>query len=205
VQPRHLGEGVQLLGHHLATAYLPAQAGFGEHERHLGRILPGEDRLALLAGLNAALQIVGRPEWLGVGVQRPDVAVGLQQPGDQLDLDGPQRGGVALQVHEHPEPLRVHRAVAVPPATFALPAGEVEEDLDVLGAVAVELGEHFGVARGDVALRQLDAADLADRAAEVRGRLDGRHAGFDAHPLQLVGEHQTADGRSGSHCTVPPG
>jgi hypothetical protein len=51
-----------LLGHHLAAADLPSQAGLGEHERHLGRVLPGEDRLAILARLDFVLQIIGRPE-----------------------------------------------------------------------------------------------------------------------------------------------
>jgi hypothetical protein len=98
---------------------------------------------------------------------RPHVVIGLQQPGDELALIGPDQPGRRLQVDIGPEPRRQDVAVVLPPARAVGLPGQGHE-LGHLGRVGdlVEVEQVDDVAFFEADLAVLEPVDLPFRGPD---------------------------------------
>ena len=87
---------------------------------------------------------------------RARVVLGLQQPGNELDLVGPDAGRGLLQADVGLEPGGQHVGVVVPPAVRAGAAGQLAQRLALLLVGHLVEGEQVG----DVAVLEADPAGL---------------------------------------------
>ncbi len=195
-QPGDLQQVLQLAAHRLRTTLRSAQRGLVDHHPHLGRLRPVQQPGAAQAQADAAFHFLLVSQRVAQGDDGAGVVLGLQNPGNELELIATDEGGRRLQPDIGLEPAGDQVGIGVPPSASARLADQAQEDRPP-GVVEYPVaGQQVGgVARLQRRPPGLQSADLGGGAADdVAGLLLG-----DAQALpkltQLVAQDHAQDGR----------
>src|ERR1035437_244950 len=190
-------EVLQLGAHDGRPADDPADGAFVQDGPELGPVLLGEYLLAGHADLNPAFGLLGIEFERAATYQGAGVVLGLEQAGNDGELEGLDGSGFLFQPDEELVTAGQDVTVGVPPAALAGVLGELDKRLPlhaVAHAVDVEHDPHVVGMRAGTA--GLDAEDLGVMPVQALGNvLLGEVSGF-AEALELGNELTTANGRA---------
>ena len=191
----HLDQVRELITHDVLATDRAAQHGLVHHHPVFGGFGAPEQFLAREPQRHPAFGFLFGGGGEAGGGDGPDVALGLQQPGDDLRFVGADQAGRFLQADRDAEPGRQDVVVAVPPSRFAGVAGQGQESVD-LADVGDAVGHQQALdgQRLETAFGSLHPADRPGRGIDGLGGLLVAHPGFFPQCLQLPGQDHAQHG-----------
>ena len=161
----HLQEVLQLAAHDAGPPGRAAQHRLVQHGPQVHRLRLAQQGLAGHPQPDPLIDLGGRGLLASQVRDRARVVLGLQQPGHELELVGPDAGRGLLEADVGLEPGRQHVAVVVPPPVPARGAGQFMQGRALLLVGHLVEGEQVG----DVALLEAHPAGLQPAHLRPRG------------------------------------